>query len=140
MILGVHPYLVTNGNGREAVKFYEDALDAEVLGVQTFGEYPHEPGSTLPEEAKDLIIHANLRIGNTHLMISDNFPGQPYQIGENVTIAVLMNDSEKTKEVYGKLKEGGEEIMPLQETPWSPLYGQVKDKYGVFWQVSTVVE
>lgn len=29
--------------------------------------------------------------------------------------------------------------MPLQETPWSPSYGQVKDKYGVIWQISTEV-
>lgn len=27
--------------------------------------------------------------------------------------------------------------MPLQETFWSPLYGQVTDKFGVTWQVST---
>lgn len=30
-VVGVHPYIITNGNGQEAVKFYEDALEAEVL-------------------------------------------------------------------------------------------------------------
>lgn len=30
-VVGVHPYIITNGNGQEAVKFYEDALEAGVL-------------------------------------------------------------------------------------------------------------
>ena len=27
--------------------------------------------------------------------------------------------------------------MPLQETFWSPAYGQVKDKFNIEWQVTT---
>jgi PhnB protein len=27
--------------------------------------------------------------------------------------------------------------MPLQETFWSPAYGQITDKFGIEWQVST---
>jgi len=38
---------------------------------------------------------------------------------------------EKSKEVFKKLKEGGQVGMPLQETFWSPSYGQVTDKFGV---------
>ncbi|MBP2241553.1 PhnB protein [Cytobacillus eiseniae] len=140
MILGVHAYLRMNGNGQEAVKFYQHVLDAEVIGVQTYGELPPNPEFALPDEAKDLVIHANLKVGNTHLMLSDNFPGEPYEQGSQVDVAILLNDVEKSKEVYGKLKEAGEVIVPLEATPWSPSYGQVKDKYGVTWQISTEVE
>lgn len=140
MILGVHPYLRMNGNGKEAVKFYENALDAENLGVQTYGDMPDNPEFPLSEEAKNLVLHAQLRIGNTFLMISDTFPGQPYQVGTQVDVAILFRDSEKSKEVYEKLLDGGEVVMPLQETPWSPSYGQVKDKFGITWQISTMVE
>ncbi|MFS0658898.1 VOC family protein [Niallia alba] len=140
MILGVHAYLRMNGNCKEAVKFYENALDAENLGVQTYGDMPDNPEFPLSEEMKNLVLHANLRIGNTFLMLSDNFPGQPYQVGSQVDVAVLLNDPEKSKEVFEKLIDGGEAVMPLQETPWSPSYGQVKDKFGITWQISTVVE
>lgn len=27
--------------------------------------------------------------------------------------------------------------MPIQETPWSPAYGIVVDKFGVSWKVNT---
>ncbi|MBO9129412.1 VOC family protein [Bacillus sp. 165] len=139
MILGINPYLVLNGNGQEAVRFYEDALDAKVEGLQTFGDMPESPEFSVPAEVKERVLHAHLKIGNTDLMISDTFPGQPYEIGSNVTIAIMINDVEKSKEVFAKLQEGGKAIMPLQETFWSPLYGQVTDKYGVFWQISTQV-
>ncbi|MGG0718183.1 VOC family protein [Robertmurraya massiliosenegalensis] len=140
MILGVHAYLRMNGDAKEAVTFSEDALDAENLGVQTYGEFPENPEFPLPEEAKDRVVHAQLRIGNTFLMLSDTFPGQPYETGSQVDVAVMINDVNKTKEVYEKLLDGGEVVMPLQETPWSPSYGQVKDKYGVVWQISTLTE
>ncbi|MED3879778.1 VOC family protein [Priestia megaterium] len=137
MILGIHPYLVLNGNGREAVKFYENALDAQVISVQTFGEMPQNPESPIPAEAKDRILNAHLKVGNTDLMFSDTFPGQPYQIGAQVTLAITVSHADKSKEIFAKLQDGGEVMMPLQETFWSPLYGQVVDKFGVTWQVST---
>lgn len=137
MILGINPYLVTNGDGQEAVKFYEHALDAKVVSLQTFGDMPENPEFKVPAEAKDRVLHAHLKIGNTDLMISDTFPGQPQQVGSQVTIAIHIQNAEKSQEVFEKLQDGGQVIMPLQETFWSPLYGQVKDKFGVEWQVST---
>ncbi|CAM3670828.1 VOC family protein [Mesobacillus zeae] len=137
MVLSMYPYLVLNGDGQEAVRFYENALDAKVLGVQTFGDMPENPEYPLPPEAKDRILNAHLKVGDVDLMLSDTFPGQPYQIGDQVTIALIINEKEKTKEVFEKLQKGGKVLMPLQETFWSPYYGQVSDQFGVTWQVST---
>ncbi|MFD3447420.1 VOC family protein [Microbacteriaceae bacterium 4G12] len=139
MILGINPYLVLNGNGPEAVRFYENALDAKVESVRTFGDMPENPEFPIPADAKDLILHAHLKVGNTDLMISDTFPGQPHQIGSQVTVSITINSVEKSKEVFEKLQDGGQVAMPLQETFWSPAYGQVTDKFGVTWQVSTSV-
>jgi PhnB protein len=137
MILGVHPYLVLNGNGQEAVKFYESALGAEVLSLQTFGEMPETPEYPMPEEAKNRVLHAALKIGESVIMLSDTFPGQPYELGSQLSIALVLNDVEQSKEIFEKLKEGGKVGMPLQETFWSPSYGTVTDKFGMNWQVST---
>lgn len=140
MMSGVYPYLRMNGNGKEAVEFYKNSLDAELIGVQTYGELPENPEFPLSEDMKDLVVHAQLKFGNTFLMLSDNLPGDPYEIGTQLNIAVLITDVEKTKEIFEKLQVGGEVIVPLQETPFSPAYGQVKDKYSITWQISTVGE
>ena len=138
MILGVHPYIRTNGNGLEVVKFYENALDAELIGVQTYGDFPENPEFPLSEEMKSLVAHAQLKIGESYLMLSDNFPEEPYQIGEQLNVALLLKDVEKIKTIFNNLADGGEALMPLQETPFSPAYGQVKDKYGITCQISAV--
>ncbi|MEH7169852.1 VOC family protein [Priestia megaterium] len=137
MILGIYPYLVMNGNGQEAVKFYEKALDAKVIGIQTFGEMPGNTEFPTPIEAIDRVMNAHLKVGDNDLMLSDTFPGQPYQIGSQVTVSITIDSVEKSNEVFEKLKEGGQVGMPLQETFWSPSYGQVTDKFGVTWQIST---
>jgi PhnB protein len=138
MILGINPYLTLNGNGQEAVKFYENAIDAKVLHIQTFGDMPPNPEfPPLPEEAKNQVLHAHLKVGETDLMISDTFPGQPFETGSQVSISITMSTVEKSKEVFEKLQDGGKVTMLLQKTFWSPAYGVVTDKFGVSWQVST---
>ncbi|MBU0750331.1 VOC family protein [Patescibacteria group bacterium] len=37
--------------------------------------------------------------------------------------------------LWDKLSDGGSALMPLQEYPFSKLYGWIKDKFGVTWQL-----
>ena len=97
MILGINPYLVLDGSGQEAVQFYKEALDAKVEVMQTFGDMPENPEYPIPAEAKERVLHATLKIGNTDLMISDTFPGQGHAIGSQVTIAIQISNAEKAK-------------------------------------------
>lgn len=137
MTLRLNPYLVLDGNAREAIRFYEKALDAKVIGIQTFGEMPENPEFPLPAEAKDRIAHALLKVGETDLMFSDTFPGQPLQKGNHVTICITTNDIRKSEKIFEALREGGQVGMPLQETFWSPAYGIVTDKFGVTFHITT---
>ena len=137
MITGIVPYLVTNGNGQKAVKFYQEALGAEVVSLQTFGDMPANPEFPLPEEAKNRVLNAQMNIGDAKLMLSDTFPGHPFQLGSQVTIALMVDNPSEAKRIFEKLQAGGKVTMPLQETFWSPAYGQVTDQFGVEWQVST---
>ncbi|UAL53591.1 VOC family protein [Metabacillus dongyingensis] len=137
MTLRMSPYLMMNGNAKEAIQFYEKALDGKVLFNQTFGEMPANPEFPLPEEAKELVSHAMVKVGETDLMFSDMFPGQTSQIGDQVTICLSTNDIEKSKQIFESLKQDGEVKMPLQEAFFSPAYGIVTDKFGVTFQIYT---
>ncbi|GAX88449.1 VOC family protein [Effusibacillus lacus] len=137
MTLRLTPYLMMDGNAKEAIQFYEKALDAKVLFLQTFGEMPENPEFPLPADAKDRVAHAMLKVGETDLMLSDTFPGQPHQQGNQVTICISTNDMEKSKQIYEALQQDGQVNMPLQETFFSPAYGIVTDKFGVTFQIYT---
>lgn len=131
------PYIVLDGQAQEAIHFYKEALDAELLGMQTFGEGPENPEFPTPAEVKDRVMHATLQVGESHLMFSDTFPGQPHNLGTQVTICITTNDAEKAKKFFNALAEGGQVGMPLQETFFSPAYGNVTDKFGINFQIYT---
>jgi PhnB protein len=135
--LRLSPYLMMNGNAKEAIEFYRSVLGAEVLFSQTFGEMPADPDHPLPAEAKDLISHAMLKVGDSDLMFSDNFPGSPFQSGNQVTICITVGDAEASRRIFGALQEGGQVSMPFMETFFSPGYGIVTDKFGVTFQIFT---
>lgn len=140
MTLRLTTYLVMNGNAAEAIRFYEKALGATVIAKQTFGEMPENPEHPVPPEAKDRITHARLQVGGSELMLSDTFPGQPHQVGTQVTVTVTTDSPDKSRQIFDALSEGGRVDMPLQETFFSPAYGNLTDKFGVPFQIMTEIE
>ncbi|AOV07138.1 VOC family protein [Sporosarcina ureilytica] len=134
--MAVDVYLTFNGDCREAVEFYARVFKTEKPHIMTFGESPQNPDYPLPEEAKDLVMHARLTISGSNVMFSDTFPGYPFVEGNNITLAVVSKDIDEIRSAYEGLKEGGTVEMELQETFWSKCYGKVKDKFGIGWQLS----
>ncbi|TDL34211.1 VOC family protein [Jeotgalibacillus sp. S-D1] len=130
----IHPYLSFNGNCREAVEFYAEVFETETQKIMTMGEIPPSPDYPLPDEAKNLVMHTQLKIDGTSVMFSDTFPGMPYNQGSNITLAFVNKNTDQIKSCFYKLQEGGRIDMELQESSWSRLYGQVTDKFGISWQ------
>lgn len=131
--MAVDVYLNFNGNCREAVEFYAKVFNTEAQ-LMTFGEAPPNPEFTLPEEAKNLIMHARLHIHDSNVMFSDLFPGMPFVLGNNISLSLVIEDLDSIKQAFERLKEGGNVIMDLQETFWSKCYGSLTDKFGIQWQ------
>ncbi|MCJ1910087.1 VOC family protein [Planococcus ruber] len=139
MITKLFPYFNFDGNGQEATHFYVDVLDAELAGITTYGEANEGNMEGLPEEARDLVMNAQIDLKNGDmLMISDVPPGMgmSFQKGNNVSLTVTLDDMEEARRMFGKLADGGVVMMDLQETFWSPLYGALTDKFGIEWQIS----
>lgn len=136
MSIRLNPYLNFDGNSKEAVHFYEKVLGGKVIGIMTFGDMPADPNHPLPDGVKDRVMHAHLKVGDADLMFSDTFPGMPHQPGDTVQIAIHPTEEARAREIFAALEDGGKVVMPLQKTDWSPLYGIVKDKFGVTFQVN----
>lgn len=140
MITKMFPYLNFEGRGKEAAQFYAEVLNGELVGIMTYGEAQGADMDGMPEEAKNMVMNAqiDLKNGDT-LMISDVPPGMgmpEFQKGNNMSVTILFDEIEEARTAFNKLLEGGTVSMELQKTFWSPLYGSLIDKFGIDWQVS----
>ncbi|HFI0054822.1 TPA: VOC family protein [Streptococcus suis] len=136
MLKSMEVYLVTNGNGLEAIEFYKNALGAEVEQVNLFKDFLPD----CPAELENHVMNAQFRLNGQRFMLSDNNPEMPYSVGDNITVALITDDAETAKDLFTKLSEGAMKItMDLQAVPWSPAYGSLQDKFGIHWQVNAEV-
>ncbi|MBM7554169.1 VOC family protein [Thalassobacillus pellis] len=129
------PYLMFDGKAKEALEFYRDAFDGEILAMETFGnaDYP------TPPEAEDRIMHAQFKKGELFLMASDSFPDQKVQVGDNVSLVLEFESEEEIKKLYDRFRERGTVLMELQDTFWGAKYAKVKDPFGVTWDFNYTI-
>jgi PhnB protein len=130
-MLGVNPYITFKGNCREAIEFYKNALNAEVLFTQTVGESPM--ANMGPAEN---IMHCSMKVGNSTLMMSDDPRPQAASGGGNISLAIGLNDPAQAKLFFGNLSKDGSVIMPLEKTYWAEAFGMLTDKFGVRWMIN----
>ncbi|WP_274365891.1 VOC family protein [Paenibacillus thermotolerans] len=139
MTVKLTPYLNMEGNAREAIQFYEQAIGAEVISMITYGEIPEMP-DTFTDDLKNLVAHAKIRVGESELMFSDAPSGSSIPKGKQVTICITTNDVEKSKRFFEALRQNGQVNMPFGEEAFSPGFGDVTDKFGVTFQIYTEIE
>ena len=130
-MIGVQPYIAFKGNCREAIDFYKQALGAEEVFSQTYGDSP------MPDMGSpDAIMHATIKIGDSHIMMCDDPRQEAGSAGGNISLAIGLNEPDKAKEYFANLSEGGSVTMPLDKTFWAEAFGMLTDKFGIKWMVN----
>jgi uncharacterized glyoxalase superfamily protein PhnB len=86
------------------------------------------------------IMHAELIIGNSHVMLSDEFPQMncrsPQSLGGTGTyIYMYVEDADAT--FRNAIEAGATPIMPLMDMFWGDRFGQVQDPFGHIWGIAT---
>jgi PhnB protein len=124
------PRIYMKGNCKEAIELYKEAFGASVDYIMTFGNVG--AGS---EEQKDLIINSQVDLKGHKFHLADNMREEIVS-GTQVSFTVVANSPEDVKEIFSKLKEGGNIVMEPQETFFSPCHCSVVDKFGLTWQIN----
>jgi PhnB protein len=127
---GMHsitPHLVCAG-AADAIEYYKKAFGAE--------EYMRLPGP------KGKLIHASVRIGDSIVMLVDEFPewgssGPKSLKGSPVTIHLNVPDVDAT--VAQAVEAGAKITMPVADMFWGARYGRLEDPFGHQWSVSTYI-
>lgn len=122
MLIDSYPYFVFDGNAAEAITYYKTVFNAKNVNITYFRDLPKDPNFNVPDEAKDLIMNASFELPYGGIfMFSDNFPGMSFSIGEQISTALVFDNEEETRKTFNQLSDNGNVI----------------DKYGNQWQVST---
>src|SRR5690606_13258483 len=61
--------------------------------------------------------------------------GPEYGINPSISFFVLCESFEEVDQLWAKLIEGGNALMPLDKYEWSERYGWLQDRFGVSWQL-----
>lgn len=135
MEMKVTPYIMLDGNAQEAIDFYKKVFDAEVVGLEFLKDWPGEMGIEVTPDNEGQVMHAHLRIGQSDIMLADYLPGQTPRAGSSINLAIDVKDAAIAERLFAALQDGGNVIMPLQKTGFSPATGQVMDPFGIEWQI-----
>lgn len=123
----VTAYLMVD-DAAKALDFYRDAFGAEELFRLPMG---------------DKIGHAEIMIGDTHLMLADEFPdmgalGPNSRGGPTASFMIYVPDADAA---YDRaVKAGARADRPLKNEFWGDRIGTVIDPFGHKWSLATHVE
>ncbi len=119
---------IATPNAHEAIAFYEKALGATTR--------------LRLDDPNGKVAHAELQIGDSCLMISEEFPqfnNSPQTLGgSTVVFNLYVQDVEAA---FAKaIAAGATELQPIKDQFFGDRSGRVKDPYGFTWILSTHIE
>src|SRR5438270_6599103 len=124
----ITPYLIVKGAAR-AIDFYTQAFGAtEIMRI---------PGPN------NTVMHAELRIGDSVIMLADEMQNAPYRSPEAFggSPVSLMIYIENVDNVFARaLSLGSRQIREVQDQFYGDRSGNLIDPFGHVWTVSTHVE
>jgi PhnB protein len=120
--------ILTVDDGARAIDFYKKAFGAKEISRIPMG---------------DKIGHAELQIGDTRIMLNDEFPDfdnlSPKSRG-GTTFGLVVYTDDVDRAFRQAIDAGGKETMPVQNQFWGDRMGTLTDPFGHKWSIATHVE
>jgi PhnB protein len=123
-------HLNFRGQARAALAFYQGVFGGDVV-IATYRDFGRTDN---PEEADQVIWGQVTAASGFRVMAFDVPASTPYHAGENAFFVSVRSDAaDEVRALWDKLAEGGTVIHALAPAQWSPLYGMLRDRFGVTW-------
>ena len=134
-------FIIFDGNCKEAMAFYAKVFNVKHYNVTTMGELQQQYDSPCPESEMDRVGIGNMQIYDLNIRFFDcssdgkTFTGQQFLSGNNIVLHLEIAGVEETTRVFDELKECGDVLQELQPQFFAALHGEVKDKFGIYWNI-----
>ncbi|MDP9870180.1 MULTISPECIES: VOC family protein [Streptosporangium] len=128
-------HLNFRGDARAALTFYQSVFGGDVITIT----YEDAGNVQDPSEA-DQVMWGQVASGGGFRVMAYDVPSHlPWNQGENAFFISLRGETaEEVTAYWGKLSGGATVLRPLGPAQWAPLYGMLKDRFGVTWVVDVV--
>ena len=127
-------YLFFSGRCEEALNYYVQHVGAKISMLMRFSDSPEPfPEGMLAPGFENKVMHCEFTLGDTKVLASDGCGDGTKLSG--FSLALTVATAAEAHRVFAALAKDGQINMPLAETFWSPLYGQVTDQFGMAWMV-----
>lgn len=134
------PSLWFDGNAKEAVDFYASAFpDGKVLSTSYYPNTSEEGLADFQQNLAGQVLTVEFELGGYRFTAIN--AGSEFKFNPSISFMLNFDPSqddqarEHLDELWNKLIDGGEALMPLDKYPYSERYGWVKDKFGLTWQL-----
>ena len=136
MTLAVTPHLNFRGDAREALAFYQ-AVSGGQLTIVTYADM----GSVQDQAEADQVMWGQVEAPDGFRVMAFDMPAaRPWSRGEDpFFLALRGTDAEEIRARWEKLSDGATVLVPLAPAQWSPLYGMLRDRFGITWVVDVAV-
>jgi len=123
-------HLNFRGDARAALDFYHSVFGGNVVAVT----YKDAGDTHNPDEA-DWVMWGQVTADNGfHVMAYDVPSHTPWNPGDNaVFVSVRGDDTDEITALWDRLTAGSTVVRPLEPAQWAPLYGMLKDPFGIVW-------
>lgn len=126
----VTPFLMfQDGNAEEAMNFYTSIIeDSQITSIVRYGA--NETGQ------EGTVMQASFSLKGQEFMCIDSYIKHQFSFTPSFSIFVTCNTEEELDNLYEKLNEGGQALMPLNDYGFSKKFGWLNDRFGVSWQLN----
>lgn len=126
------PYLNLSGNAEEAMNFYK-AIFGGTTEIMRWSDMPPNPKMPLDDDWKNNIMHCSLIINDkVTIYLSDSLM-EKKPVNNTVFLHVVFDSEEELRKTFDALSAGGRVNMPVENTFWGSVYGDLVDKFGTGW-------
>ena len=129
----IMPYLVFNGECKDALEFYRAVFHCDEPKVLPYGDYMPEGSKTPPDLLRTWVMHAEMVIYGTNVWFADE--AIPVAKGNSIKLSATVPDGKEAGVVFDALCGDGKVTLPPTETFYSVFHAAVTDKFGVNWNV-----
>lgn len=125
-----------DGQAEEALNFYKEIFSGTVTNIIRFGEViDNYPTGMITEPYRNRIANARLDFGTNMFNVCDAMPTAKLTVGNNIAMDLVFFEGEDIHGIFEALSVGGEVMMPLKKTYFSPNFGILVDKFSINWTI-----